>query len=466
MADQSPSVHSSLNEVYNDPEKAKKRLTWIKNEFMKKYDTEPSFYCRAPGRVNIIGEHIDYCGYGVLPMALEQDIVIACTTISDGKYKMATTVDGMVDYETDVDNFNITGHDWFDYYLCGHKSIIDLGVDCNQGMLTLVDGTVPKSAGLSSSSALVCCSALTTMAANQKLFSRLQLGEACQKSEKYVGIEGGGMDQAISYLAEKGTAKFVEFNPLRAVDVNLPDGVSFVIANSLREMTKSEDPGKYYNKRVSECRLAAQIISKKCGKEWRKTRRLVDTQNSLEKTLPEMLQLVEEFLNKTPYTREDVCKELEITDDELIKECLNPTTAKAQEFKLYNRAKHVYSEANRVLRYKDVCESSLGDKARVLGELMNESQESCSKDYECSCAELDELTEICRNAGAFGSRLTGAGWGGCTVSLVPSEKVEVFLKQVKEQYYDLNPARREKVNEALFATEPGSGAAVLKDVAL
>ncbi|XP_066912757.1 N-acetylgalactosamine kinase-like [Clytia hemisphaerica] len=463
MGDQPPSVYSRLEDVYNNVSVAKERLEEIRNHFLKKYDEEPTFYCRAPGRVNIIGEHIDYCGYGVLPMALEQDIIIACSLSNDGKYRMSTTVDGMQDKEVDLKDIEIKGHDWHDYYLCGHKAILAQGIDCLQGMKTLVDGTVPKSAGLSSSSALVCCSALVSMTANNESFSRLVLGEACQKSEKYVGIEGGGMDQAISYLAEKGTAKFVEFNPLRAVDVRLPNGVSFVIANSLREMTKSEDPGKYYNKRVSECRIAAQILSKKFGKEWRKTRRLVDTQNVLEKTLPEMVELVE-MLNKTPYTREEICKELEITDDELITECLNPTTAQAQEFKLYNRAKHVYSEANRVLRYKEVCASDVENKTKVLGDLMNESQESCSKDYECSCAELDELTEICRNAGALGSRLTGAGWGGCTVSLVPTEKVDEFISKVKTQYYDPQPTRRERVKEALFATEPGSGAAVLKNV--
>ncbi|XP_057290502.1 N-acetylgalactosamine kinase-like [Hydractinia symbiolongicarpus] len=462
MGEEQPSVYNSPAKIYGEEKDVQNRFAALNDAFTKKYGHPPLFYARAPGRVNIIGEHIDYCGYAVFPMALEQDIVYAVSTNNNGKYKMANTNSNFGDYETDVKSFEITGHQWYDYVLCGHKATIDEAkIDVPVGMNTLVDGTVPKSAGLSSSSALVCCSALTTMYANKKNLSKLTLADASQRCEAYVGTEGGGMDQAISFLAEAGTAKLIEFKPLRATDVRLPDGANFVIANSLREMTKSENAGEYYNKRVSECRIAAQILSNKAGIEWRKTRRLLDTQNAMNKSLDEMVQLVEKTFHKEPYTREEVCKELNITDEELIKECLNPTTASSKEFKLYHRAKHVYSEAARVWKFKQICEENPPDSLKALGELMNASQESCAKDYECSCDELDELTTICRESGALGSRLTGAGWGGCTVSLVTSEVIESFIEKVKSRYFECNEKRREKVKEALFATKPGSGAAII-----
>jgi galactokinase len=93
---------------------------------------------------------------------------------------------------------------------------------------------------------------------------------------------------------------------------------------------------------------------------------------------------------------------------------------------------------------------------------MNQSHESCSKLYECSCKELDELTEICRNAGAYGSRLTGAGWGGCAVSLIPDNILDSFLAKIKKDYYSKNASLEEKFECAAFATKPSDGILVIK----
>uniref|UniRef100_T2ME93 N-acetylgalactosamine kinase n=1 Tax=Hydra vulgaris TaxID=6087 RepID=T2ME93_HYDVU len=452
----------NVTHLYGDNLKMKERFVILKETFHKKYGHFPSFFARAPGRVNIIGEHIDYCGYGVFPMALEQDIVFAVSTNDTALYRMSNTNQLFNDFETDIKNFSIDGHQWYDYVLCGHKAILSEGhVTAPVGMNVLVDGIVPKSAGLSSSSALVCCSGLASMKANNIVLDKLSLAESCTRCEKYVGTESGGMDQAISFLAKSGTAKLIEFNPLKATDVQLPDGATFVIANSLRDMSKAENAGEYYNMRVAECRIAAQILSNKFDFNWRNTRRLVDTQNVLNKTLEEMLEIVEEVFHKEPYSRNEICQLLNITDEELIKECLNPTTIHAQSFKLYNRAKHVYSESNRVLLFKKICEQQNEDSLKLLGNLMSESQTSCAVDYECSCEELDILTQICREAGAFGSRLTGAGWGGCSVSLVSSEKVEEFIKVVRSKFYEIDEFRRAKVADALFATKPGCGAAII-----
>jgi len=439
------------------------RLQVLKEKFTERFGHPPSFFARAPGRVNMIGEHIDYCGYAVFPMALEQDITIAVSKNNTKMYQMSNMASDFNDFNTDVKNFEIDGKSWQHYVLCGHKGIIDdLKISNPVGMNIMVDGAVPKSAGLSSSSALVCCSGLVTMHANGTSATKYQLADICTRCERYIGTEGGGMDQSISFLAESGTAKLIEFNPLKATDVALPDGASFVIANSLREMNKSENAGEYFNLRVCECRIAAQILSKRAGYEWRKTRRLAETQGKYGKSLEEMLLVVEQEFHKEPYSREEICKALEITDQELISECLNASTKDAKLFKLYNRAKHVYSEADRVWKFKEICQSGKESALVLLGELMNASHQSCSADYECSCDELDLLTSICRSSGALGSRLTGAGWGGCTVSLVPNEMTGSFLDSVKAKYYDVDERRKERVAEALFATKPGAGAAIIQ----
>ncbi|MED6293196.1 N-acetylgalactosamine kinase [Characodon lateralis] len=131
------------------------------------------------------------------------------------------------------------------------------------------------------------------------------------------------------------------------------------------------------------------------------------------------------------------------------------------QFKLHQRAKHVYGEAARVIRFKSVCDAGSAETITMLGELMNQSHASCRDLYECSCPELDQLVDICLKAGAVGSRLTGAGWGGCAVSMVPSQKAESFLQAVRDAYYSPDPRRAAMEKQSLFVTKPGSGASVL-----
>eukprot|EP00795_Rhopilema_esculentum_P011467 gene11467-21679_t len=330
------------------------------------------------------------------------------------------------------------------------------------GMKMVVDGTVPKSAGLSSSSALVCCASLATMFANGRQLTKYELADICKKCERYIGTQGGGMDQSISFLALRGTAKLIEFNPLTATDVKLPSGAVFVIANCLREMKKSETAGTHFNVRVAEDRVAGQVLAKLHGLDWKNLRRLADVQKTLGKTLAEMVEIVKEKLHKQPYSRKEICEILEVSEEDFISYCLNPRPVSVDSFKLHDRAFHVYSEANRVLTFKQVCEENKSNSLELLGALMNESHTSCSELYECSCDELDELAQLCRDSGALGSRLTGAGWGGCTVSLVPSSKLDSFLENVKGNYYIGRPFREARLAESLFATEPGSGASISK----
>ena len=459
-----PPVFSSSEELSQGSQVNKARYDNLVSSFEAKYGRKPEFLARAPGRVNIIGEHIDYCGYAVLPMAIEQDVTIACSTNDRGELNFGNVNDSRYPNHTcQIEGFTIDGHTWYNYLLCGFKGIMEsLNLSSPTGMDLLVDGNIPPSAGLSSSSALVCCAAMTAAYANKvDLPSKKDFAELCAKCERYIGTEGGGMDQAISFLGAESKALMIEFNPIRPTEVKVPQGVRFIIANSLVLEDKAASSAQF-NVRVAECRLSAQVIAKVKGKDWKQVRKLLTLQESLGLPQSEMASIVDDVLHPGEYTRDELCKILEITDEELQSECLNEKTKAVGSFKLHDRALHVFEEANRVYVFKDTANTAFGDAniPETLGNLMDDSHKSCSQLYQCSCTELDELVAVSKSAGALGSRLTGAGWGGCTVSLVAEENVEAFLEKVRADFYEKDLARMGKVATSLFATKPGPGAAL------
>ena len=475
-----PPVFTSIADLAQGSTSNSQRYENLVRQFEAKYGRKPRFVARAPGRVNLIGEHIDYCGYGVLPMALEQDIAIACCS-SDSDTLELSNIDSAqyVDFScsaTDyvIDQSRAQSVQWFNYFLCGHKGIAVKEEEEERGgkmrgMKVLVDGSVPPRSGLSSSSAMVCCATLTTIMSNDlQMPTKTQLAELCANTERFIGTIGGGMDQAISFLAEKGSAFMIDFNPLRPSKLQLPPGHDFVVANSLVSANKAASSSRY-NDRVVECRLAAKIIAKRKGLDWQSLNILKEVQDSLGVQLHQMAGVVEECLHKETYTKEEVCQILGIPPDKLIEEVLPGVSEKAKqaaremsEFKLFQRASHVFQEAHRVILFKEIASaadpSNPTATASQLGELMNQSHDSCRDLYECSCLELDELVRVCLSSGALGARLTGAGWGGCVVCLVPMATVSGFLTRVTDRYY--HSVSKEEVHANLFATQPGPGAAV------
>eukprot|EP00045_Choanoeca_perplexa_P012302 m.133767 g.133767 ORF g.133767 m.133767 type:complete len:487 (+) comp15955_c0_seq1:525-1985(+) len=431
----------------------KQRVESLIAAFESRHGAKPDFIARAPGRVNLIGEHIDYSGYAVLPMAIDQDFLLA-VQVTDDNTLLLSNVDAkytersMPSWPVDIDS---SKHDWINYFLAGYRGMMESTTTIPQGMRVMVDGNVPPGSGLSSSSAFVVCAALAVSYANKVLPSKLELATLCAKAEHYVGTEGGGMDQSISCLAEAGTAKLIEFNPIRATDVPLPKGAKFVIANSCVEANKYVTAGSCFNKRVVECRAAAMVLAKAKGLEDPMSyRKLGQFQEKLYAKIEEAIPAVNDHLHAEDYTQEEIATILGIDQDTLKTQVLSPSTADQTHFALHARAQHVFTEASRVWAFKAASDNA------TLGSLMSASHASCSKAYECSCPDLDELTEICLRAGAVGSRLTGAGWGGCTVSLVPSDKVDSFLKTVRQEYYDKRGIK--DVDAALFATAPAQGA--------
>ncbi|XP_022706467.1 N-acetylgalactosamine kinase-like isoform X2 [Varroa jacobsoni] len=428
------------------------RIQTLRKEFQRVYGGPADFVVRAPGRVNIIGEHIDYCGYGVFPMAVEQDILVAAEKTDSNTIELKNMESRYPDFSCSLNDITINSSlpCWFDYFLCGVKIIQERFPKTPfPGVRFLIQGSVPPAAGLSSSSALVCSAALATMNAIGEDLPRTELASLCAKCECYVGVEGGGMDQAICLLAEKGSAKLIEFEPrLTAQTVQLPSTAVFVVANSRVEINKGNTSN--YNTRVVECRLAAQLILKESGEEWKKRVRLYDVQKCLNLSLVECAELVQKILHVEPYSLEELCSIFCMSKDEFKLWALSEKTMNLTNFQLHNRALHVYQEAHRVYQFKQVCEA--GDVNRM-GELMSQSHASCRDLYECSHPLLDKLVAICSQNGALGSRLTGAGWGGCSVTLATASKVPLIVAALERHFYK---PRGLATQENVFVSTPAA----------
>eukprot|EP00055_Hartaetosiga_balthica_P013512 m.69782 g.69782 ORF g.69782 m.69782 type:complete len:469 (+) comp8285_c0_seq1:151-1557(+) len=440
----------------------KVRVEGLIHDFELTFGSLPQFVCRAPGRVNLIGEHVDYSDYGVLPMAIDNDFVICCrkvpeqtiTIANSKKEKFAKHV--VPSWPPSIDS---KAHHWSNYFLAGFWGLLEqAGVECDGGVQVLVDGTIPMGAGLSSSSAFVVCAALTALATHNIFFPKAELARICASSEKYVGTEGGGMDQTISIMAQEGVALSINFNPIKTNPVPLPSGCKIVVANSCVESHKQVNAGSQFNKRVVECRSASILLAKSLGLDNYLTfKRLGATQKASGKSLSDMADLVNTHIKKGTFTQDELVEALGLSSrDELITEALSETTKEQTDFNLHDRAYHVFTEAERVSQFMQASNS-----VEQLGELLDGSQYSLDRMYDCSCEELNTLTAICKKAGALGSRLTGAGWGGCTVSLVRDEDVEHFINTLKNEYY-ITDKLKAQLDTSLFVSSPGPGARILK----
>ncbi|CAM6084485.1 unnamed protein product [Calypogeia fissa] len=488
-------TYTSLEDVYGEGAglvAAESRYKNLREKFLEIYEHEPELYARAPGRVNLIGEHIDYEGYSVLPMALLHDTIVAIrkaepsekapklrvSNVQSEKYQECCFA---ADPSQEVNRAN---HVWANYFLCGYKGVFEhlhskgLTIGTPVGLDILVEGNVPVGAGVSSSAAIVVSSAIAVMAAFGLKFSKQEVSEFACACERHIGTQSGGMDQAISVMAEKGVAKLIDFDPIRASDVVLPSKGAFVIANSLTVSSKAVTAATNYNNRVVECRLAAMVLAVKLGMPLHEVP-AVRTLSNVEGLCvayadahggSSPVLAVEEYLHEEPYTADEL--------EGILKQSLHSIMAKspsslavlaaAKTFKLLQRAKHVFTEAQRVYKFREAVLSSADDdtKLQQLGNLMDESHASCSKLYECSCPELEELVKVCRNSGAIGARLTGAGWGGCVVALVEESSVPGFISSLKDEFYqsriDKQLIKAEDLGTYVFASKPSGGAAILK----
>ncbi|KAG1673974.1 hypothetical protein FOA52_015730 [Chlamydomonas sp. UWO 241] len=480
---------TDLASVYEYPADVEGRYSKIASAFEKAFGSLPDVLARAPGRVNLIGEHIDYSGYGVLPMAIHQDTIVA---IKRGGTELAVKSlypDQYADmaFPTDFDQqVDIDHHSWANYFVCGYKGVAELLEGLGQepfeqsGLQVLVQGEVPAGAGVSSSAAFICAAMLAILAVHGRAegMKKADVAAAAARAERYVGVSSGGMDQAISMMALKGIAQKVDFNPVRAEDVVLPPGAAFVVGHSLSVSNKAEGAHRRYNMRVVECRLAAMVLAAALGKDKASVvadvRILKDVEPLIEASahgpgLAACAAAVREHLHEGLYSMEEIEGAVGTPLDKVF--AGSAVSLKVLEagredggFQLHIRALHVFEEASRVVQFRDVCRSDLapGAKLAELGALMDASHASCAKQFECSCPELEELTAAGRAAGALGARLTGAGWGGCAVFLVREGGLAAFTEKLTAAFYPESKVEGRDMANVLFASRPSAGAAVLK----
>lgn len=511
MSENVPKV-TSLDDVYSNAtsgslQEQRARFKHLLSSFQSTYSTAPDFVARSPGRVNIIGEHIDYSLYNVLPTAVAVDVLVAVkvqdqhtkslikvANTNDTKYP---TAEFHVPQEGDV---HIGEHDWSNYFKAGLRGCLEVlrkehGSDFQpKGMLVMIDGNVPAGGGLSSSAAFVCASALSVMAANDYEVTKQDLLDLCIVSERSVGVYSGGMDQAASIFSQKGYLLYCSFFPkFSAEQVPVPSSdpeVTFLIAQSFVTSDKAVTAARHYNLRVVEVTLAAVVLAKlhditlepdesSLGFSIRNFQEQLMIKSGTQKlSQADQLDMMQETVDKTlteqVYSRADVAKILNVSVDALEKQYFSKFEVEGDTFKLQQRAQHVVSEARRVISFKDTLSSGRSgeklnsDQVSYLGALMNATQNSCRDVYECSCPEIDEICTIARKNGALGSRLTGAGWGGCTVHLVPQARVEVVVAALMQEYYHKRfpDMSEDKMKEAIVVSKPGPGSSLITAEAL
>jgi galactokinase len=388
----------------------------------------PAILARAPGRVNLIGEHTDYNGLPVLPIAIDRDVLVAARVRPDREVELGNLDPGFPPrrYVLAADAPPFPAGDWANYHKAATVALAGVRRRLPGGSYR-VHGTIPLAAGLSSSSAFVAATALAQLALAGESLPPLELAELVARGERYVGTLGGGMDQAATLLARAGHALRIDFFPLRTRAVPLPAGAALVVAHSLERAEKSGAARGDYNQRVVECRLAAALLRRRLG---HRGERLGDVPDPAA-VLPALSELLPERA-----TRAELSRLLDGPDDDVTALCGEVALADPGRFVLRGRARHVLTEAARVEAAEDAL---LAGDLDALGALMDASHASCARDYDVSTPALDRLVVLARTHGARGARLTGAGFGGAIVALTTPDRTASLIDALDREFYRGTP---------------------------
>jgi N-acetylgalactosamine kinase len=418
--------------------------TEFKKAFQQAFpDAGAPTVCQAPGRVNLIGEHLDYNGLPVLPMTIDRHILIAFAPRSDCRIRMQNVDSAFpaLEFQNAAEIPPSAPGSW-DNYCKAALAGLNAHFAPSQfvGMDMLVEGNIPIAAGLSSSSALVVACALAYLSCVGdelgEAVTNLELASLLADAEHYVGTRGGGMDHAIILFGEPDQACRIDFFPLRVEKLPLfPDHV-FVVCHTLVRVEKSANARNRYNEGPLVCSLVRALVERAARQQFSEhltLNRLGDLWHGhLCLTHDEVAALFADALPPKNLTIEDIARTLGTTPDDISRRWLGDLKPPENGFPLWRRARHQLTEYQRVEAARDAL---LAGEALAFAELMNASHQSCACDYDISCPELDALVDIAREAGAMGSRLTGAGLGGCTVSLVPANVQDAFIDRVDSRYY-------------------------------
>ena len=351
--------------------------------FADKFGYPATITIKAPGRVNLIGEHTDYNDGFVLPCAIDYETVIACAQRNDRVIRVIAA-----DYDNDEDTFSLDepiahsdAHPWANYVRGVVKHLMLRNKDFS-GADMVISGNVPQGAGLSSSASLEVAVGQALKSLYDLPLDGVALALNGQEAEnQFVGCNCGIMDQLISALGKENHSLLIDCRSLETRAVSMPKNAAVVIINSnvKRGLVDSE-----YNARREQCEVAARFFGVKA---------LRDVDPAL-------------FFS--------------------IQDELDPVVAR--------RARHVITENDRTLAAADALAS--GDLKRM-GELMAESHASMRDDFEITVPQIDKLVEIVKEVigDKGGVRMTGGGFGGCIVALVPTEMVDKVRHAVEQQYH-------------------------------
>jgi galactokinase len=387
------------------------QVNTVKAAFVEHFGRPPQWVAAAPGRVNLIGEHTDYNAGFVFPLAIERYVVMAGgrgerleVGGQSGRVSLVSTLlDKRAEFPLDV--LEPQRRDWTSYVRGTFAGCLERGFQ--PGCLdVLIDSNVPLGGGLSSSAALEVATATLLEAVCGRTLDPVDKARLCQQAEHdYAGMPCGIMDQFSSALGAAGKLLLIDCRTETADLVPLDDpDVAVLVINS---NVKHKLTGSEYPERRAACEQAAKLLG------------------------------VEALRDVTPAQLEE--EKLRLDDS------------------LYRRARHVVSEIERTVQAAEALQA--GDWA-TLGELMYASHRSLRDDYEVSCPELDVLEEIAREIGAeggvIGSRMTGGGFGGSTVSLVDSSRVREIADRITADY-------RQRIGReaTAFVTKPARGAHVI-----
>ncbi len=446
----------------------KKQIDSLISAFVGSFGKPPAFIVRAPGRVNLLGEHTDYNGLPVLPMAIDRCVLMAGCARDDRRVSLvnANSAFGPRQYELSDHIAPYDGGDWGNYSKAAVQGLVRYGLQgedgprIDRGVDLVVDGNIPAGAGLSSSSALVVANALAILAANNAEVGFVELAELLPVAERYVGTLSGGMDQAVSLLAQEGKALRIDFFPLRTRPIAMPQGYSVLVCHSLVRAEKSGAAKRAYNLRVIECRLACRALDRILGAALPRGLRTLGDLAALfpERALSEFISDLAQIVPDRPLPLAAFAAAIGTDPEELRRACEIPREI-GDRFCPVRRARHVLSEADRVNRAETLLDD--GD-VEGFARLMDGSHASCRDNYDISCPQLEELVARAKVAGAMGARLTGAGFGGCTVNLVDDKLVADFLEQIDRSFYSRRLGLGARTADYRFAFRPQAGAGVVR----
>ena len=362
----------------------------LREKFLNLFSIKHEKEFFSPGRVNLIGEHTDYNGGNVFPCAIDKGTYALARKRDDNKFRMYSenfAELGIIEFTLDK-LVNEKEHRWVNYPKGVVKMFIDAGQKIESGFDILFYGNIPNGAGLSSSASIEILTAVVLKDLFNLDIDMIEMVKIGQKTENlFIGVNSGIMDQFAVGMGKKDHAILLDCNTLKYeyVPVMLENEV-IVISNTNKRRGLADSK---YNERRSKCEKALEELQTKLNI----------------KALGELS--IEEFeANK------------EIISNEVNRK----------------RAKHAVYENQRTLKaQKELSKDNLEE----FGKLMNQSHESLRDDYEVTGVELDTLVELAwKEDGVIGSRMTGAGFGGCTVSIVKKDKVDDFIKNVGKKYKD------------------------------